>query len=214
MNRLKRPLSQNKLEIIVAIGFSLVIIILSSTNLGYVPISPYRSLDMAIIPAIFAAMIGGYRVGIPVAIIWSFCAYFNPASNLQIFTLYGLMINRIVLVTVAYHAYKVCKKYYQYSPANVYRAIVVAVTLKTLVSNSILVYMLNKKEVFQVELWARYTTQQYLLELALCSLAMMFLIKNLRQVHILNGVKRREKAQKVKKDRAELIASNTHHQKG
>ena len=198
---------QRKLELAVAIGFSLIIFVLSSTNIGYIPISPYRNLDMAIIPAIFAAMIGGYRVGIPVAVLWAFCAYFNPASNLQIYTLWGLIINRIVLVTAAYYAYKVCKKLYDRSPANVYRAIFAAVTLKNIVSSFILVHMLmNVEQVFQIALWARYTAQQYILELALCSLAMMFLIKHLRQVHILNGVKRREKAKA--KVEAQLKASN------
>jgi riboflavin transporter FmnP len=200
MSKFKLKVNQNKLEIAVAIGFSLIIFIMSSTNIGYIPISPYRNLDMAIIPAIFAAMIGGYRVGIPVAILWSIVTYYNPASNLQIFTLWGLMVNRIVLVTVAYHAYKVCKKYYQYSPANVYRAIIAAVTAKNIVSNIILVYILaNVEKVFKFELWIRYTAQQYVLELALCSLAMMFLIKHLRQVHILNGIKRREKAKALSK---------------
>lgn len=195
MNKHKLRLNQNKLEIAVAIGFSLIIFILSSTNMGYIPISPYRSLDMGIIPAIFAAMIGGYRVGIPVAIMWAAIAYLNPASNLQIYGLWGLILNRVVLVTVAYHAYKVCKKYYEYSPANVYRAIIAAITAKNIMSNLILVYMLASVEhIFKFEIWIRYTMQHYVLELALCSLAMMLLIKHLRQVHILNGVKRREKA--------------------
>jgi riboflavin transporter FmnP len=194
MNKHKLTINQNKLEVAVAIGFSLIIFILSSTNLGYIKISPHWNLDMGIIPAIFAAMIGGYRVGIPVAIVWSVIGYVNPDSNLQIYSLWGLMINKIVLVTIAYHAYKVCKKYYEYSPANVYRAIIAAITVEAIVSNITLTYMLYTSNMFEVTVWLRYAVQQYLLELALCSLAMMFLIKHLRQVHILNGIKRREKA--------------------
>jgi riboflavin transporter FmnP len=189
-----KQINQKKLELAVAIGFSVVIFVLSSTRIGYIPISIYRNLDMGIIPAIFAAMIGGYRVGIPVAILWAFTAYYNPASNLQVYGLIGLMINRIVLVTIAYHAYKVCKRYYQYSPANVYRAIVVAVTAKNIVANIILVFMMEEHHKFHMMSWLQYTAEQYLLELALCTLAMAFLIKHLRQVHILNGIKRREKA--------------------
>lgn len=188
-------ISQKRLEFLVATGFSLLIIVLSNTKLGYIPISGYRSIDMGIIPAIFAAMIGGYRVGIPVAIIWAICAFTNQSSNLQVYTLYGLIVNRIVLVTIAFHAYKVCKKYYKYSPANVYRAVIAAVTAKNIVANAILIYMLSgTKDSFELNTWISYTAQQYVLELALCSLAMGLLIKHLRQVHILNGVKRREKA--------------------
>lgn len=200
MNLYKLKINQNKLEILVAIGFSILIFVLSSTNLGYIPISPYRSLDMGIIPAIFAAMIGGYRVGVPVSILWALVAYYNPASNLQIYGLPGLMIISLVLVTIAYYSYKVCKKLFDRSPANVYRAIIVAVTAKNIVANAILVFMLEVHlGVFDIHQWMRFTAQQYVLELGLCSLAMAFLIKHLRQVHILNGVKRREKAKMVAK---------------
>lgn len=187
-------ISQKKLELAVAIGFSIIILVLSSTKIGYIHMDSYRNLDMGIIPAVFAAMIGGYRVGIPVAILWAFTAYYNPASNLQIYGLLGLMINRTILVTVAYKAYMMCKKYWMYSPANVYRAIIVAVTVKATVANVMLLFLIKEQGTFVMMEWLHYSLQQYLLELALCTLAMAFLIKHLRQVHILNGIKRREKA--------------------
>lgn len=192
-------MSQKKLEFFVAIGFSIVILVLSSTHVGYIPIDGYRNLDMGIIPAIFAAMIGGYRVGIPVAILWSITAFYNPASNLQIYGLLGLMINRVVLVTIAYKSYMMCKKYWMYSPANVYRAIIAAITAKNIVANIILAFLIKEKGTFMMMEWLHYSIQQYLLELGLCSLAMAFLIKHLRQVHILNGIKRREKAKAAQK---------------
>lgn len=196
---MRKRLSQNKLELLVAIGFSILIFILSSTQIGYIEISDYRSLDMGLMPAVFAAMIGGYRVGIPVAIAWAICAYFNPASNLQTYGLVGLMIERIVLATIIYHAYKVCKKYYEGSPHNVYRAILAGVTAKSVVANVILFFVLYLQGVLTVEEWLRYGLQQYILELALCTLAMVSSIKHLRQVHILNGIKRREKAKAISK---------------
>jgi riboflavin transporter FmnP len=191
---MKKHLSQNKLEFLVAIGFSALIFILSSTDIGYIEISPLRSLDMGIIPAVFAAMIGGYRVGIPVAILWAGVAYVNPASNLQIYTLAGLIINRVVLVTVVYHSYKVCKRYYDGSPYNVYRALFAGITAKNIVANIIVIYVLHTEGIFHVNAWLLDSAQQYVLEIALCTLAMVFSIKHLRQVHILNGIKRREKA--------------------
>lgn len=191
---MQKKLSQSKLEFAVAVGFSLLILVLSSTDIGYIKISSYRNLDMGIIPAVFAAMIGGYRVGIPVALLWAGVAYFNPTSNLQIYGLAGLILDRVVLVTVVYHAYKVCKKYYDGSPHNVYRALIAGIVTKNIVANVIIIYMLHAKGVFQLDVWLRYTTQQLVLELALCTLAMVFLIKHLRQVHILNGIKSREKA--------------------
>jgi riboflavin transporter FmnP len=189
-----KKINQNKLELLVAIGFSALIFILSSTDAGYIRLSPFRNLDMGIIPAVFAAMIGGYRVGIPVAIVWAGCAYFNPASELQIYGLAFLLINRLVLVTTAYYSYMVCKKLYDGSPANVYRGLFAAITLKNIVANLMLTYIIHADRIFDGRAWLHDSAQQYVLELALCALAMAFLIKHLRQVHILNGIKRREKA--------------------
>jgi hypothetical protein len=169
-------------------------LVLSSTRIGYIPIDGYRNLDIGIIPAVFAAMIGGYRVGIPVSIIWASATYINPASNLQVYGLPGLIIIYLILVTTAYYSYEVCKKRYLYSPTNVYRAIIVAVTAKNTIANAIFVFIMDYRHSFNAVSWLKYTAELYLLELALCSLAMAFLIKHLRQVHILNGIKRREKA--------------------
>ena len=192
-----KPLqNQNRLELLVAIGFSIIIFVLSSTEMGYIPISQYRSLDMGIIAGIFAAMIGGYRIGIPIAILWAYLGYTNPDSNLQMFTLPGLIVVKIVLVTVAYYAYKTCKRIYEFSPSNVYRALTVAITAKNIVSNLILAYVMIHagENNFHLGSFMLSSAKQLVLEIALCSLAMMLLIKHLRQIHILNGVKRREKA--------------------
>ena len=188
--------NQNRLELLVAIGFSIIIFVLSSTEMGYIPISQYRSLDMGIIAGIFAAMIGGYRIGIPIAILWAYLGFTNPDSNLQMFTLPGLIIVKIVLVTVAYYAYKTCKRIYEFSPSNVYRALTVAITAKNIVSNLILAYVMIHagEDSFNLGSFMLSSAKQLVLEIALCSLAMMLLIKHLRQIHILNGVKRREKA--------------------
>ena len=187
----KLKTNQNKLEIGVAIGFSLLILILSSTKIGYIPITNYRSLDLSLIPALFAAMIGGYRVGIPVAIAWALVGYSNDASNLQVYSLFGLMASKMIYVVSATWSYKLFRKHYVASPYNVYRTVVAAVTIKALASNFILVYMLKSE--FIIEHWLRYGIREFILEIMLCTLCMGLLIKHLRQVHILNGVRRKEK---------------------
>lgn len=196
-------ISQNKLELMVAVGFSIIIIIMSNTKLGYIPISNHRSLDAGIICAIFAAMIGGYRVGIPVSLIWAFCAFTNDASHLQTFTLLGLIAERLLLVVAAIESYKWFRRKYVASPANVYRALLVAITVKNIVANLILLYVLiYVEQVFMLSTWVKYTAEIYLLEVALTSLAMKLLIGHLREVHILNGVKRREKAKALAKSKS------------
>ncbi|MDK2600655.1 hypothetical protein QO179_24485 [Bacillus stercoris] len=187
----KLSINQNKLEIAVAIGFSLIILILSNTEISYVPISQYRSLDLAVIPAIFAAMIGGYRVGIPVAVVWAINQYYNPASDMQAYSLLGLLVYEVIFLVSATWFYKLFKKIYIRSPFNVYRTIVAAVLVKNLVGNCILAY--SVENFFKLELWLRHGIQVCILEMALCLLSMALLIKHLRQVHILNGVRRKNK---------------------
>lgn len=157
---------------------------------------------MGIIAGIFAAMIGGYRLGIPIAILWGYIGFVNMESNLQMFTLPGLIVIKIALVTAAYYTYRACKRIYEFSPSNVYRAIVVAITVKNIVSNLILAYVIihgGGTGDFHLGSFMLSSAKQWILEIALCSLAMMLLIKHLRQIHILNGVKRREKARAVAK---------------
>jgi len=175
----------------VAIGFSLSILFLSSTEIGYIPLSPHRTLDLAIIPAVFASMIGGYRIGIPAAIAWAIIAYINPASHLQSYGILGLALSKLAITMTATWAYQWFRRKYEYSPYNVYRATIASVTAKAVIANLVLWIMANHEEIPQTHI--RDILKEYALELMLCNLFMVLLIKHLRQVHILNGVRRREK---------------------
>lgn len=195
--------NQNRLDLLVALGFSALMLVLSISKIVYINVSPYHTLDMGLIIAIFAAMIGGYKVGLPVAIFWAYLAFENVASELQIFSLSGLIICRVTYVLVAVWGYKMFRRVYEFSPANVYRTIFLALLAKTIVANGILyqeLLQINYKMTMNSFLIEGLTL--FVLEVALASLAMKLLIKNLRQVHILNGVKRREKARKKAKQAA------------
>lgn len=149
---------------------------------------------MAFIPALFAAMIGGYRVGIPIAIAWAYMSFTNDASYFAIFPVWGLLLERFAFVIAAIESYKWFRKKYQYSPLNVYRTVIVAITIKDIVANTILAHV---KRYYPNDVlyhtWMRDSTEIYLLELVLALLAMGLLIRHLRQIHILNGVKRKQK---------------------
>lgn len=190
--KIERKRGQNRLEAKVALGFSLAILILSSTDIGYVRLTDGWNIDIAIIPAVFAAMIGGYKVGVPVAIVWGFITFFNPHSDLQMFSLPGLILMNISLVTTAYFVYIVCKRYFQYSPVNVYYAVFAAVTAKNINALFIMGTRVRYDNTYTHDEWIIHIGQQYLIELGIVSLAMFMAIQHLRQLHILNGVKRRE----------------------
>lgn len=190
--KIERKRSQSKLEAKVAIGFSFAILLMSSTSIGYVKLTYGWNIDLAIIPAIFAAMIGGYRVGIPVAIVWGIISFFNPHSELQSFGLPGLIMMNVSLVTTAYFVYTVCKKLFIYSPANVYYGIIAAITAKNINALFVIGTRTHYDHVSFTESWLSDLLSQYIIELGITTLAMAMIIRHLRQIHILNGVKRRE----------------------
>lgn len=190
--KIERKRSQSKLEAKVALAFCFAILLMSSTSIGYIKLTYGWNIDLAIIPAIFAAMIGGYRVGIPVAIAWGMISFFNPHSELQSFGLPGLILMNISLVTTAYYVYTVCKKVFKYSPANVYYGIVAAITAKNLNALFIIGARTEYDNIPFTETWMSDLLSQYLIELGITTLAMAMIIRHLRQIHILNGVKRRE----------------------
>ncbi|UNY39907.1 hypothetical protein KLEB273_gp061 [Bacillus phage vB_BauM_KLEB27-3] len=190
----KMPIEQNKLELMIAIAFSLLILFLSSTEVGYVTISKYRELDLAIIPAVFAALIGGYRVGIPVAIAWALIGYNNEASGLQIYTLHGVLITKVGYVVAATWSYKWFRKKFVGSPYNVYRAVLTAVFSKWIISNLMVSYIIRNWDKYQA--FVNNSVRESIIEAGLCVLMMALTIKHFRQIHILNGIKRKEKNKK------------------
>lgn len=178
-------LNPDKFKLPVVVGFILVLFILSSTDVGYIPISTHQSLDLGVIPAIFAAMIGGYRVAIPVAVAWVLIGYSNPASHMQSVSIWSWgMVQVSFLLSVA-TSYKWLKKKYEYSPYNVYFSIVVSILIKTLLTILMTVYEADFRSLTQI-------LKQGTLEMALSLMAMFLIIKHLRQIHILNGVKVKE----------------------
>ena len=184
----KKQVNKKKAEVITIIGFSILLFILSSMKIVYVPISENAFIDLSIIPAMFVAMIGGYRIAVPIGLGWflSSILYVGGEVDSMIWTFF---IKESFVVFCAYF-YSLFKKAYQGSPWNVYRTIFASVTVKNLVAG---MSMLALYPYTYPDEWMKNSALTYIIELAICILAMSLLIEKLRQVHILNGVKRREK---------------------
>jgi len=172
---------------------------MSTTKIGYIPVEDYRNVDLALIPAMFAAMIGGYKMVIPLGLIWGGVSYANHESDMWVLGLTGALVIKIGTVFLASFFYKYFKKKYLQSPDNVYRTLIATIILKVLIFNSLFffIYMGGDFNSLDKEflLNSLYIT---IMEIALCCLAMKMLIKHLRQIHILNGVKRKEKRRRKK----------------
>lgn len=192
MNKLdnnKKKLSTKQTEILVAAGFTLLVLVLSWSKIVYVPISSTRMLDISIVPLLFAAMIGGYKVAIPIGIGWSLLNY---GSYHNIHDIHWIFLIRITFALSTVFFYDLFKKRYKRSPWNVYRTIFASLLIKNAIDA---ISMLIAFPSTSPSLWMKDSLVVFTIELAICVLAMSLLIEKLREIHVLNGVRRKEKVQ-------------------
>lgn len=181
-------MKQNHLTILIASLFSVVAIVGGFSDLAYVPLSSDKAIDITIIAVLFASMIGGYRVGIPLAIIWSIVTHLNLDPSFRAYPLWAIIIVREIFVVSVTWFYQKFRKMYDRSPWNVYRAIFASILVKNLVSIPL--------DMHYRTVWATLRFEQAIIEIAICTVFMSILIKHLRQIHILNGVRKKEKGEK------------------
>jgi magnesium-transporting ATPase (P-type) len=178
---------ESKLSLAIAIVFSILAIALAGlTNISYVPLSDYKAIDITIIAVVFASLIGGYRVGIPLAIAWSLTSWCKIDSIYLYWPIWVTIITRMSFTFSLIWVYSRFKRVYKYSPYNVYRAIICAILLKNILSIPFDIFYRHTG-------WAVDRFEQTIIEVGICVVAMSLLIKHLREIHILNGVKKKTK---------------------
>lgn len=186
---------ESKFQLAIASLFGISIILLSLSQIGYIPLNQYRVLDMAIVPALFAAMIGGYRIGVPVALVWATMAHWIPESGMSIYGWTTIVTVYMVFTLSATYFYQFFRRVYPRNPFNVYRATIAAVFCKFTVENlfapSLLLEAPDSIAVYNF--FINQALQQFMIEAAILLLSMTLLIKHLRQVHLLNGVRKPNK---------------------
>lgn len=184
----KKEMSRRKAEFLLVVGFTILLLIVTWSKVVYVPLSNDRILDLSLVPLMFAAMIGGYKVAIPVGTAWGFMCFFN----LPMYDLHWIMITKLSFAISLVYFYIIFKKAYKYSPWNVYRTIVASLIVKALVVGMATAMMFPDTP---SDVWLKENLIAFTIELAICILAMRLLIEKLREIHVLNGVKRKEKVQ-------------------
>ena len=178
--------NSKKAEAILAIGFTVLVLVLSWSEVVYIPISESRVLDLSIAPVMFAAMIGGYKIALPVALGW---AAINYGSYRDIYEVHWIFLTRMIFALSTVFFYDFFKKKYQYSPWNVYRTIIVSIFAKSVIDAISMLLMFPHTS---PSLWIKDSFAMFAIEMAICLLAMSLLIEKLREIHVLNGVKRKE----------------------
>jgi hypothetical protein len=154
----------------------------------YVPLSPSKAIDITIVATMFACMIGGYRVAIPLALIWSLVTHYNLDTHYYHWNLYSMLFVREVFAISIVFFYQSFKKIFKYSPFNVYRAIFCSIIVKNLIA---IPFDMSYRDT-----WMTLRLEQTIIEIAVCCVFMSLLIKHLRQIHLLNGVRKKEKGDK------------------
>lgn len=188
-----RKLSKKQMELLISLGFTGLMFILSWSNVVYVPISDTRLLDLSLVPIVFVAMIGGYRIAIPVAIGWWLSASMNQLG--EVYSWNWILLSKLSFSISLVYFYGLYKKAYQYSPWNVYRTVVTGVIIKNIV---ITIGMIQMFPELAPSIWAKDSFAQFVIELGICLLGMSLLLEKLRKIHILNGIRRKEKVVKEK----------------
>jgi hypothetical protein len=185
----RKDKNRNKTEILLSIGFTGLMFALSWSSVVYIPISDERIIDLSLVPIIFVAMIGGYKIAIPVAIGWWLSATFNQLGN--VYTWEWIFIYKMTFTISLVYFYDLFRKAYPYSPWNVYRTVIAAVVIKNLISAVGMMFMYSQ---VAPGIWVKNLAVEFTIELAICLLAMSLIIEKLRKIHILNGVRRKERA--------------------
>lgn len=187
----RKQLSQNAVELMTAICFSIVLILMSLTNDAYHPLNEFFVVDLVIIPAIFAAMIGGPRIIIPVSVMWTGIAFYQryvQEAPSDIDSIYVIVCIRILFLLAVWWTYQWARRRFEGSPHNVYWGIAGGIFFKFLLMLPVVWYY-GQLTIGQVGIGIRSS----LIQFGLTSFAMFMIVERLRKVHVLNGIRRKER---------------------
>lgn len=187
-NKKSKEINRRRTELLLSVVFTGLMFILSWSDVTYIPISDSRLLDMSLVPIVFVAMIGGYTVAIPVGIGWGLSAILNQPG--EFYTWEWIMVAKLSFTLSLVFFYALAKKIHPRSPWNVYRTLVAAITLKAIIATIGIRVMFPHLELGTL---IKESIAQMIIELAVSALAMSLLIEKLRKIHVLNGVRRKEK---------------------
>jgi hypothetical protein len=183
----KTPQQHNhkKLQMAIAVLFSVLTVAIGFTDVALVPISDSKMIDLTVVAFVFATLIGGYRFGLPLAIVWSLVTWFNVDLEFRRWELWELIVVRGASAWAIFWFYNRAKKWHPRSPLNVYRAIIAGLFIKAVIGIPFDIMYRG------VQSGLLLRAEIFVLEAALCTLFMSLLIKHLRQIHILNGVRKK-----------------------
>lgn len=182
------------LKILIALTFSaLAIIAAASTDIVYVPLGSHKVIDLTIAAVMLGSMIGGYVIAIPLGIIWALTSFCQVNHVDSTWPLWAIIFTRLLFTTSIVWVYGLFRRLYKGSPYNVYQAIFYSILGRNLIA-------IPFDIIFHQEDWFLFRGEELVIEMAVCMVAMSLLIKHLRQIHILNGVRKKGEQENERTD--------------
>lgn len=129
-------------------------------------------------------------MAIPLALVWSIATKLNVDPQYLKWSFWELLLVRSIFAIGLVWCYETAKKLHYMSPYNVYRGMLGGLFIKAIAGLPF--EMIVRGKLTGLVLRA----ETFVLEAALCSVFMALLIKHLREIHILNGVKKKQKGMK------------------
>lgn len=173
-----RKVKEKRTDLVTLGVFSALIIVLSMFEWNYVEVNDNMYMDLSVIPAVIAFLIGGPYVGAGVAFVWALSGFSTgpiPPDSLFMPTL----IIKMTFAFVTWKSYRIASKWWPGSPDCMYVGLVMGQAVRwamTLATFSVIRetnYFLNH----WLYIWM-------VVETMLCVIALHLFVKNLRKVHI------------------------------
>lgn len=168
--------------------FTIPVLLLAGTKMGYIPLSETRMIDIAAIPALFAAICGGYAITIPLVFVWSFITFFFEKNAVEHYTFLGLMVINSVYLFGAIFWYRFLERYLQSAMHTLYCVVIISFSMRTLTMT--LPFFTSLGLYHQTLPFDYYTVITCILEIALSLVAIHLSLKHLHAIHIENEEKR------------------------
>ena len=173
-----KEVKEKKKEVVVLTLFSVFIVILSMSEWAYIPVSDNMFLDLSVIPAVIAFLVGGWRAGMGVAMVWTVTGFVTgPIPPDSLF--WPTLIIKMTFAFVTWKSYDIAKKIRPGSPDCMYVAVLVGQFIRWFMTLG--TFSLIRGVNYFVNEWMYIWMA---LETILCLAGLYLFVKRLRKVHV------------------------------
>lgn len=169
---------ETKKDMVVLTLFSTLIIFLSMFEWAYIPVKGNMFMDLSVIPAVIAFLLGGPRVGFIVAIVWTMTGFLTgPIPPDSLF--WPTLIIKTTFAFVTWKGYDIASKAWPGSSDAMYAGVLFGQFIRWMMTLGTfsLIRGVNYFENHWMYIWMGVET-------LLCVGALYLFVKKLRKIHV------------------------------